>query len=592
MGKGRYALVIGNSNYAHPRIKDLPNARKDALHIAEKLQNVGFIVTCRTELTFPQMEAEFTDFVAQVRGSGPANTVLFYFAGHGYQENDHNYLLPVYANDAPFEAVILQSKVDEFGGIADRQLVFLDACRSYLDTVFVEEQLQRSRNLPTDVRPQVQTGPRNFDAKPETDTYIAFSAAPGNPAYDGTDEDGLSPFAHSLGRFIEEVDLPLSVMMARVRNSVFHDTEQKQRTWDSSSLSTAFFFAPSSLLFLIGNLMALLAMLSATAIFGISAFDYGGRVTFDAPASPVWVLFAACTVLITTGIFILGIGRAYSRIRGAVSSWRREGRPKLFQLTREGVNGSLGGMIGALVAGPIIAIPYWQNWRTSDEDWRLKDQDCANRYWADPEMPEVCPRLSVLLVETGLAGFVILGTLGYLAMHIGTWNMARSGHPEHSRENAKRFLIGSVLGSTLAGMLLGPVITMYFGALDRPFLDPSFVWIWSIFAIAIMAFFVVNYSLERFTAERLRQSLNGAAIGTATVLVCLGASLGFLYLIEFIQVTFKWAQDGFHNKSLQMWERLSYLAIAGFPYGVVFGTNFGILMGITRVTTEKLWTWR
>ena len=88
--ENRIALVIGNSSY-----KDAPlaNPVNDATAIAKTLQGLGFKVILRTNVSQSQMRQavrEFGDELHAGRGVG-----LFYFAGHGMQINNRNFLIPV-----------------------------------------------------------------------------------------------------------------------------------------------------------------------------------------------------------------------------------------------------------------------------------------------------------------------------------------------------------------------------------------------------------------------------------------------------------------------------------------------------------------
>ena len=146
---------------------------------------------------------------------------------------------------------------------------------------------------------------------------------------------------------------------------------------------------------------------------------------------------------------------------------------------------------------------------------------------------------------------------------------------------------GALLGGALAGVVVGPVITAYFGAQDRPFLEPRFVLVWSLLAVAVMAFCIVNYKLETFTAVRLLRSFLGAAVGTVCALLVLSGLVGFLYWISFIQNTLEWANAGFYDETKSLIERYSFLLAAGLSYGVVFGVSFGVLVATTRLFSER-----
>src|SRR4051812_35125417 len=95
----RVALVIGNSAYVDAPA--LRNPRNDAEDVGKALTGLGFEVTTGRDLTGLQLTRMIAAFSRSLQG---ADVALFYYAGHGIQANDQNYLIPV---DAHVE--------DEFG---------------------------------------------------------------------------------------------------------------------------------------------------------------------------------------------------------------------------------------------------------------------------------------------------------------------------------------------------------------------------------------------------------------------------------------------------------------------------------------------
>jgi hypothetical protein len=145
---------------------------------------------------------------------------------------------------------------------------------------------------------------------------------------------------------------------------------------------------------------------------------------------------------------------------------------------------------------------------------------------------------------------------------------------------------GAILGGLFAGILFGPITTAYFGAQDRPFVEPSFVIPFSVIAVAFMSFCITNYSLESFTLRRLLRSAFGALAGTVLTIAALGLVIGALYYVDFINFVLYWAADGFYDPNAPPLQRYAYLMVAGLPYGMSFGLCFGIVVASTRVFTE------
>src|SRR5689334_9978368 len=86
----RVALVIGNDAYRS--VAPLHNAGSDAKAVAAALQDTGFIVTLKQDLTLSQMKESLRSFKATIAGGDEA---VFYFSGHGVQFGGTNYLIPV-----------------------------------------------------------------------------------------------------------------------------------------------------------------------------------------------------------------------------------------------------------------------------------------------------------------------------------------------------------------------------------------------------------------------------------------------------------------------------------------------------------------
>jgi len=77
-GEKRIALVIGNSNYVGDN--SLKNPVNDANLMAETLQELGFTVIKKNDVSRQQMTAAIGEFWSKL---GQYNVALFYYAGHG-----------------------------------------------------------------------------------------------------------------------------------------------------------------------------------------------------------------------------------------------------------------------------------------------------------------------------------------------------------------------------------------------------------------------------------------------------------------------------------------------------------------------------
>lgn len=127
----RVALVIGNNAYQH--VTPLEKAANDARAVGQALEKVGFKTTVLLEASQRGMNSAINRFVEDLSGGGMG--VLF-FAGHGVQINNQNFLLPVDFEsprseaDVADQAVSLQVLQDKLAQAqAKFALLVIDACR-------------------------------------------------------------------------------------------------------------------------------------------------------------------------------------------------------------------------------------------------------------------------------------------------------------------------------------------------------------------------------------------------------------------------------------------------------------------------------
>jgi Caspase domain len=174
-------------------------------------------------LEFKRALREFMD------AAQDADIAVVYYAGHGIQLRDMNYMIPVDARlatevDAEDEAVSLDRIVMAIEPAQRLRLVILDACR---DNPFAKTMKRRvamravSRGL----------------AKMEPtlgDTLIAYAAKAGSTAEDG---DGAnSPFAAALIKNLTVPGLDIRLAFGRIRDEVLKRTANKQEPFVYGSL--------------------------------------------------------------------------------------------------------------------------------------------------------------------------------------------------------------------------------------------------------------------------------------------------------------------------------------------------------------------
>ncbi|HMM90597.1 caspase family protein [Bradyrhizobium sp.] len=222
----RVALVIGNSNYqAAPR---LANPGNDAQSVAQLLNSAGFEVTQATDLTRGEMIKVVQDFSAKVGERGPRTVAMVYYAGHGVQVAGENYLLPVDAkisapSDLDGNSLRLVDVMGTLESIPSRmRIVVLDACR----------------NNPF---PDINDNGRGLaivDAP--NGSIVGYSTSPGMEAQDG--DGNHSPYTSAFLNSARVPNLPIEQLFKRIRLEVNTATNGRQTPWESSSLTSDFYF--------------------------------------------------------------------------------------------------------------------------------------------------------------------------------------------------------------------------------------------------------------------------------------------------------------------------------------------------------------
>lgn len=253
----RVALVIGNSDYKKSPLKNPVNDAKD---IASALQDLGFDVVLGTNLTRDEINQKVSEFSPML---AKADIGFFYFAGHGFQYEGENYLVPVAfdinnENDIPREALSTGSilkKMDDAGNAVN--IVVLDACRNnpYAGSFST---VKRSLKLPSDANStaasvlsdaNLSRGLTRSNVKGLTPlngpsgSLIAYATAPGQVAADGSGSNGL--YTQYILNYIKQPDVAIEQVFKKVRIGVMKDTSGSQIPWENSSLLGDFYFKDS-----------------------------------------------------------------------------------------------------------------------------------------------------------------------------------------------------------------------------------------------------------------------------------------------------------------------------------------------------------
>ncbi len=222
----RVALIIGNDAYS---ISPLRNAVNDARAVDEALRASNFRTILVENARKSDMESKIGEFLDQI---GPDDIALFFYAGHGVQIANENFLVPVDfvpGNSISIALLSCMSVAKFFDELnrkrAKKNIIILDACRSNP----VAEKYSLEAGL---AQPQ----------NPGKETYIAFSTGPGQVAADNPDGRN-SWFTEALAEYVKQpVPMELNDVLNKVKKRVSDATEGKQTPWTISSLTSSFYF--------------------------------------------------------------------------------------------------------------------------------------------------------------------------------------------------------------------------------------------------------------------------------------------------------------------------------------------------------------
>lgn len=226
----RVALVIGNSAYKNAPA--LPNTSNDARDTAEALRKVGFEVVDGVDLDKRGMDTALSRFA---RLAQDADAVMFYYAGHGFQFNGENFLVPVEAKiddevSVQYETLKLSEVITALGFAKGVKIMVLDACRN---NPFVaqlsKKQVTRSFSVGTGLAPIARA----------QGMVTAYATQANDVAADGSGRN--SPFTAALIQEMKQPGLEIATMFRRVQKVVYDSTGGKQTPELSLSLLGDFY---------------------------------------------------------------------------------------------------------------------------------------------------------------------------------------------------------------------------------------------------------------------------------------------------------------------------------------------------------------
>ncbi len=223
--KKALALIIGNSKYLDD---ELVTPENDANDLSNKLSHLGFQVKKEINVDIEKFNNLIDSFGNELNSF---DIGLFYFAGHGIQIDNNNYLTATNTNfeseiAVKYSAIHLYKVLDYMHKAKNEtNIVILDACR---DNPFEKKWSRSVKHI--GLAPLY--APKG--------TFISYATSPGEVALNGTGRNGL--FTTSLLTHLDEPNIPIEELFKNVRNSVLAFSNGKQTTWEHTSLTGKYIF--------------------------------------------------------------------------------------------------------------------------------------------------------------------------------------------------------------------------------------------------------------------------------------------------------------------------------------------------------------
>jgi len=220
------ALIIGNSAYRE--VTPLDNPARDADLAARTLAALGFETEVVLDADAAAMRAALDAFKAR---AADAEVAAIFYAGHGVQANNVNYLLPVdtaAASKEAFErsAVRMEEFLDALSATRGVKLLIVDACRDnpFAATRSLTKVIDGDAKGLARVNHQLQ------------DLMVIYSAQPNHQALDGSGDN--SPFMEAFFAVLTAKEtVRLTEALIDITNFVRTKTADKQLPYTEGTLS-------------------------------------------------------------------------------------------------------------------------------------------------------------------------------------------------------------------------------------------------------------------------------------------------------------------------------------------------------------------
>eukprot|EP00937_MAST-01D_sp_MAST-1D-sp2_P002308 g2308.t1 len=212
----RRALTIGINAYDRSPLR---NPRNDAKAIYQSLTRTGWQAL---NVLDPDSETMFKAIHSFIDSIEKGDGVFFFFAGHGEQYQNKNYMLatnlPGEDRDLPRKAPNMHDMLDQITAKEPRfTVVLLDCCRTFAGMTRSARSVTRGL----------------VEMSSPCGTIIGYACAPGRTASDGTAAGGHGIYTKHILRNIERPGVPLLECMNEIAIGVEQETDGNQVPWMS-----------------------------------------------------------------------------------------------------------------------------------------------------------------------------------------------------------------------------------------------------------------------------------------------------------------------------------------------------------------------
>jgi hypothetical protein len=242
----RVALVIGSSG--DEVWGKLAATQNDATLVAATLARQGFEISGGGAVIDPDKPHLLQAIGAFIHAIGPGTIALFYYAGHGVQDNGRNFIVPAGAAIPQTERDYDRNLVGVDSIVLGRMqqanarlsILVLDACRDHPSL------LARGGASSSGPRPLPRGLAAMGASSSRGDAVVIYSTSPNDIARDSVGGEPDSPFASAFAGVVGQGGLEIRDVFDKVAASVDRATHHQQQPWISYSTTTKFYFNPAS----------------------------------------------------------------------------------------------------------------------------------------------------------------------------------------------------------------------------------------------------------------------------------------------------------------------------------------------------------